>query len=260
MIELPDDPTMLENLATPIEGSMTFNTSHIAARIRQNKPLLYIRFSDGQFISMLGSGGKGNRNCDGHYWYHEGMKSEMRKAFHESIRASADTDSIVVEMPRCWSEWSAGREFVSSLESEYRNRMRWWTIWRHAMESGEVFELLDALRDTNRQIVMLGTEKNRSVGDAIGANYLTCPSPAYDFLDQIEEACRTVMRDGCVLLSSIGLATPCLLWRLWTGSETLIDFAHTPDALRGVPIRQYLRPIAGSIGKRFERWKNAVAG
>ena len=258
---LPSTSKMIPKTEVPLPGSQPFGIVGLTHYVAQNTRLVFLRYFDGEFHSMFGTSKRGRANADGHQWMEETMGKELRIVFDEATTSAVATPAIRIEMAPCWTEWTAMREFVDGLGNHGRRAITCGRTWVDAIKSGDVFHFLTAVRWAHRRTIMVGREDTASVAEAIGAKHVSCPSPnAYSHLDDVVERVRAAA-DGhpYLLLSSIGMASEPLLWRLWTGDQILIDWGHTPDAMMGLSPRNYLRKggVAAGIRQQFLEWADS---
>jgi hypothetical protein len=147
------------------------------------------------------------------------------------------------------------RRFIQGLDDNQRACIVPHQLWVQAVRGGDLFAFMDALVDTLCPKVLVAKGDCEPVADAIGARLVAAPYPdAYAAINEITSAVQA-LNPGLVL-SSIGMGTECLLWRLRHRVAVAIDFGHVPDALLGRAHRRYLkRPRrAMKTARRFKAW------
>lgn len=259
---LPDESVMLPVEDIPVDGSLpNFNGDDLAAAIKRDCPYLFLRYSDGEFISMLGNNlSRRNRNADGSNYRRDTLGQDLRDSF-EGAFAEIETGSpIVVELTESWVEWSGMRDAVQAMTPTQRASVTVGPVLTRMITDGSVFTLLDALRQSKRPKLWVSKPEDAEVAESIGATLIKCPTPdAYLHLDALVEHIGTARQGPAIILSSIGMASEPLLWRLWDSQHTLMDLGHIPDALLGRKRRRYLRRggQAKRINQKFNDWRDS---
>ena len=257
---LPPTSEMVSKEDVPIPGSTPFGILEMVDRIRNKERLTFLRYFDGEFHSMFNTAKRGRSNADGHNWMSETMGMDLRVAFEQAIANSgyapvggASTAGIRIELAPCWTEWLALRQYVLQLSWNKQTILHCGRTWVDAVKSGEVFSFLDAVVQSGLPVVMIGKSEISDLANALGSRLVIAPYPnAYKAIDVIVE--NMALPDMCIVLSSIGMASGPLLWRL-PRRHILIDWGHVPDALCGIATRNYLRQgWAEKTHERFVEW------
>ncbi len=262
---VPDHAEMLPHLDvrlsdqvpnTHIRGAGSFNCGDLTRHIYNKQPLCYLRFSDGEFRQMMPGPYHRSYNADFHR-YNEDMGRELRDILLHSLEAAATDPAIRIEISGPWRMWSGMRTWEESVPDRLRPYLVADTFWCAALQNGEYFMFLDALRACDMPKLLVTGPRAENIADAIGATFIpTEPRDSYSIIDRVEAAVRAAVNDRpYILLVSCSMVSECLMWRLWDKSSIMVDLGHSCDALNGYSTRSYLKGgMAAIYAKRFQEW------
>jgi hypothetical protein len=221
------------------------------------KPWLYLRFTDGMFFSICG--GHGRRNADGSHYRPDTCGVELRRVFNEAYRSIDEGMPVTVELPNCWNHWPAVSEAVMKMTSRQLAATVVGPVLTRAVIDNSIFDVLDALYDSQAPKAWIAQGNDRPTIEAVGMAMIEAPRPdAWDAMDDLESTVTTWMQGRkSLLVTTVGLPSRCLQWRLWKGVGVSIDLGSVCDALAGRVTRSYMRKLRRSktIPRRFKQWK-----
>jgi hypothetical protein len=234
-----------------IDFSVTADT--LTEHIVQRKPCCRLRYGDGEWLSILGTGKR--RNCDGHAYLTDTMGNELGQALVAIGQRHPDNRDFYVGLHRTWhqeriQQWVADHGLVDTVR---------WTS-NLLLEPGLDDETLStrrflrAVRDYPG-LTLLVTNAAVCLRLSRGLRAETVVAPAvnaYNEIDSLEERCAEWLFDELskahrslppLVLVSMGIPAEALIWRLYCRFPRALyfDTGHLLAAIAGQRIRRYLR-------------------
>lgn len=226
-----------------------------AQRIKENKPFTFIRYGDGEISAIINDG----RRITGSH-SHRLDVPKMKQQLRQSI----------IRRPNASNYFTAVRETALNRRFETwlirNNRHTKWhdcTVFYKASRKGQLFPLIDAIRQSDLKLVMIGPphlakmQKHLPVAKFI-------PVPIRNCYKTIGQKIKLVIAESdepLIVSISAGPPAKIMAWRLYkhVGEKSfIIDFGSLWDVYVGRPSRRYQRSMSGAtirknLGDRDER-------
>ncbi len=216
----------------------------LAQHVERREAFLLLRFGDGEWCSVIGSGG---HNCDGHDFLPETMGRELRSVLDDAAGQSRTGERIYVGTTRELEDSS--RAVLSRIPGA--EQIHWVTdaVFRRGMPNLQTLRFVRACRDFDGVKVLVGNQFLRPVARALKAHHIVIPlKNCYGCLDEVERLCRAQRAD--LVLCCASMASECLLWRLFQDRPEAIyaDCGSIFDVMLKQPIR-----------REYHEWSNLIA-
>lgn len=247
------------NLASVAElHDPDFTPETLARHLERREPFTYVRYGDGEWLSILGLVG---RNCDGHDFLPDTLGRELAESLDYFGGAWTDESHVYT-----------GLNAVAFQEPVRRYLVEHGIAWTAPAVSDSSFtsgwfprstlRFIRALKSFSGTKVLVGPGHLRPVAGALGCRHVIAPSTdCYLDLDRMERECRAA---GPALVTvCASMASECLVYRLHRDRPraSYVDCGHIFDPFVGVYSRDYLRDNGGNIlGLLREHYVPAIFG
>jgi hypothetical protein len=218
MSSLNQMETVSSGASRPMEDIVdwTITVETLARHVESGNPFVYLRYSDGEWYSLLGARGT---NCDGHDFLPATMGLELESVLSEVSRQPADGSLVYV---------GTTTSLLQVFIQEYiaANRLTDSVAW----VSASLFPLglydlstrrfVEAAAGYSGPKWLVANRHLAPIARALGCCHVVIPERnCYAHIDEIESAMR--YRGPGLVLCCASMASECLIWRL---------FRHNPAA------------------------------
>ncbi|MBW3598908.1 MAG: hypothetical protein KY475_16750 [Planctomycetes bacterium] len=217
-----------------IDRSVTVET--LTRRLTDRIPFTYLRYGDGEWLSVLGVEG---RNCDRHDFFPESLGPELRQVLCQIAELPPDAPSVYVGTTCDLQE--RVQPFLSV--HRLRDRLHWVSdaLFRMGLVNLTTRGFLEAVIAFQGAKLLVGNEFLRPAAHGLGCTHVVIPlENCYSRIDWMERACRF---DGPgLVICCASMASECLLWRLRRRNPeaTYVDCGSIFDGMLGHMIRREL--------------------
>lgn len=239
---VPPDFPPLESLI-----DLSIDADVLAQHVEQCEPFLLLRYGDGEWYSVLGSGG---HNCDQHEFLADSMGRELRAVLEGVANSAGRRERVYVGTTRELEDSS--RSVLSRIGGA--ERIRWVTdaVFRLGMMNLKTLRFVKACRDFSGRKLVVGNRFLRPLARALNAHHVVIPlRNCYQRLDEIERLCR--VQEADLVLCCASMASECLLWRLFQDrpDAMYVDCGSIFDVMLGRAIRLEYRDWSGVVAEHY---------
>jgi hypothetical protein len=239
------DAGSAENLPVAAElVDTSVNPDTFARHLARGEPFAYLRYGDGEWLSILGADGA---NCDGHHFFPDTLGRELDRSLEYAAGLWPENHHFYMGLH---TDLLRGLILDHLHEARLAYRVRW--VKDHLFALGlrdlSTRRFFEAVRDHAGPKVLVGNESLAPAARGLGCRHVVIPrTDCYRAIDATEADCRS--EGPGLVLSCAGMASECLLCRLHRSDPagTYIDCGHIFDALVGHPSRIYTRNDHGGI-------------
>ncbi len=229
-------PSYMERRAHPDAGDLEA-IRLITGWIRSGGPVMYLRFADGEFYSMMGNGGK---NADGMPFYSETLGVELRRVLRE-IQAGA----LINQKALIGGDWSLPEASAWLKKKDLLQRIPWGpvSIWVSGIKSGETAKFFEALLADPRPRIFVGNERLQLAATFLKGTFIPVPAAAaWTARAKVAAALEAAPKDAVVLYCA-GMATEAFAWSAHKKRPDLshLDMGHIFDGAIGNRSRSWLQ-------------------
>lgn len=216
------------------------------------EPQCHLRYSDGEFMSMLGTDEPVNSDGQPHL-----TETLGRELFHVllDIALGGGASHVLVggdwRRPKDTFDWLQHHGFLSSIP---------WCpsqVFVNGILSGDLMDFLSAVRLAEQKFLVCN-EKVAVVAPGLGAYPLIVPDKgAYDAMGWVGDELRMKARPGAVVLYAAGLGCKPTAWKLFREIEgtSHIDVGCVFDGAAGLQSRSWL---SGEPDAQLLRYREEV--
>jgi len=212
------------------------NPDTLAGHLQNGEPFAYLRYGDGEWLSILGYLG---RNADGHDFFPETLGRELQWTFEYAAgfwprnpRFYMGLNTIVLQ--------DAIRRYV--IENGIAYRIHWVSdnLFALGYFDFSTRRFLQAVKDYPGPKTLAGNQDLAPVAAGLGCRHVVVPRiDCYREIDRLHEECR-FKGDG-LLICCAGMASECLICRAHAENPdgSYVDCGHIFDSLVGKLTRNY---------------------
>ncbi|HEY2157704.1 MAG TPA: hypothetical protein VGH33_18890 [Isosphaeraceae bacterium] len=233
-----DDPPGVEVRSTKRLIDASVNPDRFAEHLRRREPFAYLRYGDGEWISIFGWPGRNSDQCD---HFPGTMGRELRGTLDLFAGLWPRNERVYVGL----HTWLYQAEICGYLtRAPFTRRLHWVSdnLFSEGLRDLSTRRFLEAARDYRGRKLFVGNDTHAAIARALGCRHVPIPRrDCYLVLDKVRRRCR--FRGPGLVLSCAGMATECLFGRLYPENPdgTYIDCGHIFDALVGRFSRDYTR-------------------
>jgi len=237
----------------PAVGADTF-----AGHLRRGEPFAYLRYGDGEWLSILGRTG---RNGDGHAFFPETLGPELRRTLEHGARLWPRNDSFYMGLNTIVLQDAIRRYLV---ENKIAYKIRWVcdNLFMLGYHDFSTLRFLEAMKDFPGPKTLVGNETLAPVAAGLGCRHVVVPRiDGYLEIDRLHHECR--FAGPGLLVCCAGMTSECLICRLHAENPdgSYVDCGHIFDALVGNLSRDYTQGNAdGILGFLDEHYAPLIFG
>jgi hypothetical protein len=232
----------LRSIAEVIDSTVTPDT--FADHLRQGEPFAYLRYGDGEWLSILGRTG---RNNDGHDFFPETLGRELRRSLEYGAQLWPRNDryymglnALVLQVPI--------RRYL--IENEIAYRAHWVSdnLFALGYRDFSTRRFLEAVKCFAGPKTLAGNRALAPVATGLGCRHVIVPRiDCYLEMKRLRQESRFV--GPGLLLCCAGMASECLIARLHRENPhgSYVDCGHIFDALTGNLSRDYTQANSDGI-------------
>ncbi len=214
------------------------NADRFAEHLRRREPFAYLRYGDGEWISIFGWPGRNSDGCDH-------LPGTMGRELRQTLDLVAGLWPRNERVYMGLHTWLFQDEICGYLAgSPFARRLHWVSdnLFAEGLRDLSTRRFLEAVRDYRGRKLFVGNDMHAAVARALGCRHVLIPRrDCYLVLEKARRRCR--FRGPGLVLASAGMATECLFGRLYPENPdgTYVDCGHIFDALVGRFSRDYTR-------------------
>jgi hypothetical protein len=214
------------------------NPDRFVRHLRSREPFAYLRYGDGEWISIFGWPGRNSDKCD---HFPATMGRELRGTLDLVARLWPRNRRIYMGL----HTWLYQDEICGYLaRAPFTRRLHWVSdnLFSEGLRDLSTRRFLEAVRDYRGRKLFVGNDTHAVIARALGCRHVPIPGrDCYLVLDEIVRRCR--FRGPGLVLCCAGMATECLFGRLYPENPhgTYVDCGHIFDAIVGRFSRDYTR-------------------
>lgn len=229
-----DPPGVVRSTKVLMDTSV--NPDRFAEHLRNREPFAYLRYGDGEWVSILGGGGL---NPDGSAFRPGTMGRELRKSIEDVARLWPRNERIYMGL-HAWLYQDEIRRFLA--RTRLARNIHWVSdnLFGEGLRDLSTRRFLEAVRDYPGRKLFVGNVAHAVAARVLGCRHVLVPwRDSYLVLDEVRRRCR--FRGPGLVIACAGMATECLFGRLYADNPrgSYIDCGHIFDAILGEPTRQY---------------------
>jgi hypothetical protein len=225
-----------------IDGSVSAET--FAGHLSKSEPFAYLRYGDGEWLSILGEAG---RNADNHDYFPETLGLELRGTLQYAAGRWPRNDHFYMGLHGVLLQ-DAIRRYV--VENGIAHRIRWVSdnLFALGFFDMSTYRFLQVVKDFQGPKILAGNESLAPVAEGLSCQHVVVPLfDCYREIDLIQEQCR--FRGRGLLICCAGMASECLICRAHQENPdgSYVDCGHIFDSLVGNFTRNYTQGNWGGI-------------
>lgn len=232
----------LRSNAELIDAGVSADT--FASHLQRSEPFGYLRYGDGEWLSILGQTG---RTSDGHDYFPDSLRPALQQSLVYTASLGRDNQRLYTGLHIFWFQ-DAIRRYL--LEHGLAYAIHWVgdSLFEQGLRSFATRRFFEAVRAFNGIKILVGNPTLVPIAAALGCRHLVIPLvDCYLVLHDLLPACR--FPGAGLVLSCAGMASECLLSALHQANPlgTYIDCGHIFDALVGRRSRAYTEANSDGI-------------
>jgi hypothetical protein len=238
--------------AGPVHGPRTtaelidtvVNPDTFAGHLRDGEPFAYLRYNDGEWLSILGHRG---RNADEHDFFPETLGPDLRLSLDYLAGLWPENDRLYAGLHAVFFQDAIRRHLV---EHEIINRIRWVgdNLFAQGLYDFSTYRFLQAIKAYEGPKVLVANGTLSPVAAGLGCRHVVIAREnCYLNFDRIRSACA--FRGPGLLICCAGMTSECLIHRAHEDNPqgSYVDCGHIFDALVGIRSREYTRDNGDGI-------------
>jgi hypothetical protein len=232
----------LRSTAEVIDPSVDADT--FAKHLRGGEPFAYLRYGDGEWLSILGRSG---HNGDGHNFFPATLGRELRLTLEHGARLRPQNDSFYMGLNTIVLQDAIRRHLV---ENDLAYTIHWVcdNLFVLGLRDFSTKRFLAAVKEFTGPKFLVGNETLYTVATGLGCRHVVVPR--IDCYREIDRLCRDCRFAGPgLVICCAGMTSECLICRLHAENPqgSYVDCGHVFDALVGNLSRDYTRANADGI-------------
>lgn len=234
------------------------NPDTLARHLRRGEPFAYLRYGDGEWLSILGRIGS---NTDGHGFFPETLGRELGRILESAARLWPSNDRIYMGINAIVFQ-DAIRRYLVENDIAYRIHCVSDNLFVLGYRDFSTRRFLEAVNDFRGPKILAGNETLAPVAAGLGCRHVVVPrTDAYREIDRLERECR--FTGPGLLVCCAGMTAECLISRVHAGNPdgSYVDCGHIFDAFVGNLSRDYAQDNGdGILDFLFEHYAPLVFG
>jgi len=219
-----------------IDSTATVDT--FTAHLDRGEPFSYLRYNDGEWLSILGARG---RNGDGHDFFADTLGRKLGESLEYAASLAPRNQRYYVGLHGIYYQDPIQR-FL--LARRLGRQVHWVgdNLFSYGLLDFSTKRFLEAVQRFPGPKYLVANPSLAPVARGLGCTHVIVPRiDCYLTIDRAEEAIR--FRGAGIVVCCAGMASECLLARLHRGNPagTYVDCGHIFDAMVGVFSRDYTK-------------------
>jgi hypothetical protein len=221
------------------------NLSDYLVMLQKHENFSLSRYWDGELASIMGREGK---NCDSCAY-----TPELKAALRETLITNKPYYHCLY-----FPEWKGGTKNLQRSFAEYLHEIHCKVVWYDAMVfqaafcQGSFFDVIKTL--SKRNIIFVGGEHLLRVSELMRIKSFL-PIPRQNAFEQIDDICEKIadhvkLIEKPVVVLCAGMASNCIIDRLYGIDATMIDMGSVWDACLKLNSRIWMRKIPEQVIRR----------
>lgn len=207
----------------------------VNAWLRDGVPQCHVRYSDGEFLSMMGYAG---HNCDG-----QALQGGLGEELWESLQSIKNDRFPHVLVGGDWRRPPETWDYLQ--ENNFVDTIPWCPsqVFVNGIVSGDTMEFLKLVRDSPGQKYLVSNVSVGMAAPSLRAHTLTIPRhDAWGSMVKIERSLRYEIESGGIVLYAAGLGCKPTIYELFRScpGTTHIDVGCLFDGAAGILSRGWL--------------------
>jgi hypothetical protein len=241
----------------PVPGPLTtaelidreVNPETFAAHLRADEPFAYLRYNDGEWLSILGHRG---RNTDEHDFFPETLGRDLSLSLEYLAGLWPENGRIYAGLNTYLYQDAIRRHLA---EHRLFERVRWVgdNLFGDGLHDLSTYRFIEAVKAHDGRKTLVANRTLAPVAKGLGCRHVVIArKDCYVELGRMIKACA--FRGPGLLICCAGMASECLIHRAHEANPrgSYVDCGHIFDALVGNRSREYTRIDADGILELLE--------